>query len=87
MDLYRTRYLYAIEIGSLLFIKDNTDSISIPSKKRRIEIFTMDYEEFLWAFGDYSTVSLLRNVYSGNSSINISTHETLLKNFRLYMLF
>ena len=78
------RYDY-IETGSLLSIRDNTDGISIPSEERRIEMFPMDYEEFLWAFGDYSTASLLRNVYSGNSSINMGTHETLLKNFRLYM--
>ena len=42
------RYDY-IETGSLLSIRDNTDGISIPSEERRIEMFPMDYEEFLWA--------------------------------------
>ena len=78
------RYDY-IETGSLLSIRDNTDGISIPSEERRIEMFPMDYEEFLWAFGDYSTASLLRSVYNGNATINLGTHEMLLKNFRLYM--
>lgn len=78
------RYDY-IETGSLLSIRDNTDGISIPSEERRIEMFPMDYEEFLWAFDDYSTASLLRNLFNDNTSINHSTHEILLKNFRLYM--
>lgn len=78
------RYDY-IETGSLLSIRDNTDGISIPSEERRIEMFPMDYEEFLWAFGDYSTAQLLRSVLNGKTSINPSTHDMLLKNFRLYM--
>ena len=48
-------------------------------------MFPMDYEEFLSAFGDNSTASLLKSVFNGESSINLGTHETLLKNFRLYM--
>ena len=78
------RYDY-IETGSLLSIRDNTDDISIPSEERRIEMYPMDYEEFLWAFGDNSTASLLRSAYNGDVKINEKTHETLLKNFRLYM--
>ena len=78
------RYDY-IETGSLLSLRDNTDNISIPSEERRIEMFPMDYEEFLWAFNDYSTATLLRDVYKGNTQINPNTHEMLLKNFRLYM--
>ena len=78
------RYDY-IETGSLLSIRDNTDGISIPSEERRIEMFPMDYEEFLWAFGDYSTANLLRSAYRGDTIINAGTHELLLKNFRLYM--
>lgn len=78
------RYDY-IETGSLLSIRDNTDNISIPSEERRIEMYPMDYEEFLWAFNDESTASLLRSAYNGDISINEKTHEALLKNFRLYM--
>ena len=78
------RYDY-IETGSLLSIRDNTDGISIPSEERRIEMFPMDYEEFLWAFDDYSTAPLLRSVYNGETSINLNTHKMLIRNFRLYM--
>lgn len=78
------RYDY-IETGSLLSIRDNTDDISIPSEERRIEMFPMDYEEFLWAFDDFSTASLLQDAFNGKAVIAQSVHEQLLKNFRLYM--
>ena len=42
------RYKF-IETGSLISIKDNTKDIQIPSEERRIEMFPMDFEEFLWA--------------------------------------
>lgn len=42
------RYHY-IETGSLISIKKNTKDILIPSEERRIDMFPMDYEEFLWA--------------------------------------
>ena len=79
------RYDY-IETGSLLSIRDNTDSISIPSEERRIEMYPLDYEEFLWAFGDYSTSGILRDIYTNGKTIDNKTHNSLIKNFRLYMI-
>ncbi|MBQ7641174.1 MAG: ATP-binding protein [Acholeplasmatales bacterium] len=79
------RYYY-IETGSLLSIRDNTDNITIPSEERRIEMYPLDYEEFLWAFGDDSTASLLRSIYSNNQNISEDIHKELMKKFRLYMV-
>ena len=79
------RYYY-IETGSLLSIRDNTDNITIPSEERRIEMYPLDYEEFLWAFGDESTANLLRSVYANNQTIPEGTHKELMKKFRLYMV-
>lgn len=79
------RYYY-IETGSLLSIRDNTDNITIPSEERRIEMYPLDYEEFLWAFGDDSTASLLRNIYLNNQKIPEDIHKELMKKFRLYMV-
>lgn len=45
------RYDY-IETGSLISIKRNVKNILIPSEERKIEMYPMDYEEFLWAVGD-----------------------------------
>ena len=45
------RYDY-IETGSLISIRKNIQSITIPSEEDRLQMFPMDYEEFLWAQGD-----------------------------------
>jgi predicted AAA+ superfamily ATPase len=49
-------------------------------------MYPLDYEEFLWAFGDESTANLLRSVYANNQTIPEGTHKELMKKFRLYMV-
>lgn len=53
------RYDY-IETSSLISIKKNVQNILIPSEERKINMFPMDYEEFRWALGDNTTISLLK---------------------------
>ena len=45
------RYDY-IETGSLITLKQNVDDILIPSEERAINMYPLDFEEFLWAKGD-----------------------------------
>lgn len=56
------RYDY-IETGSLISIKKNVRDIVIPSEERKVSMYPMDYEEFLWALGDETTFSLLRQCF------------------------
>ncbi len=42
------RYDY-IETGSLISIKKNVENILIPSEERHLNMYPMDFEEFLWA--------------------------------------
>ena len=56
------RYDY-IETGSLISIQKNIKDILIPSEERKISMFPMDFEEFLWATGDTTTSKLLANVF------------------------
>ena len=50
------RYDY-IETGSLISIKKNVENILIPSEERHLNMYPMDFEEFLWAKGyDDTTV-------------------------------
>jgi predicted AAA+ superfamily ATPase len=49
-----------IETGSLVSIKRNTKGILIPSEERRVKMFPMDFEEFLWALGDDMTMPFIR---------------------------
>ena len=41
-----------LETGSLISIKKNVDNIVIPSEEDGIEMYPMDFEEFLWAMGN-----------------------------------
>ena len=79
------RYDY-IETGSLISIKRNVKDILIPSEERKLNMYPMDYEEFLWAMGDTTTTALLRNVFENNKSLGDQLNRKLIRDFRLYML-
>lgn len=79
------RYDY-IETGSLISIKKNVKDILIPSEERKISMFPMDYDEFLWAIGDTSTSKLLTEIFEKKISLGDAAHRKLMRDFRLYML-
>lgn len=75
-----------IETGSLISIRKNTQGILIPSEEHRIDMFPMDYEEFLWAIGKKVTYDLLHSQEKYWFSFDDSMNRTLMKELRLYML-
>lgn len=79
------RYDY-IETGSLISIKQNVKDILIPSEERKLNMYPMDYEEFLWALGDKTTIPLLENVFQSQKSVGDQLNRKLIRDFRLYML-
>ncbi len=79
------RYDY-IETGSLLSIRKNVKNILIPSEETRINMYPMDYEEFLWAIGKSQTMDLIRYAYENNKPLGEKTNRELMRLFRLYML-
>lgn len=79
------RYDY-VEIGSLISIKRNVKDILIPSEKRKISMYPMDHEEFLWAVGDLTTIPLLKKVFDSGKPVGVQIHRKLMRDFRLYML-
>ena len=79
------RYDY-IETGSLISIRKNIKDIVIPSEEHTINMFPMDYEEFLWAIGDSSTYGLIRQCFERWKPIGQQTNRVLMRTFRLYML-
>lgn len=78
------RYDY-IETGSLISIKKNTESITIPSEEDRLQMHPMDYEEFRWALGDTSTFPLLNKFWEKKIPLGQAYRKTQ-RDFRLYML-
>ena len=79
------RYDY-IETGSLISIRKNVKDILIPSEERKISMYPMDYEEFLWAIGDQTTMPMLRKCYEARQGVGQQINRKLLRDFRLYML-
>lgn len=79
------RYDY-IEIGSLISIKKNVKDIVIPSEERKIHMYPMDYEEFLWATGDNTSYSVVKKFFETGKPLGQQTNRKLLRDFRLYML-
>ena len=79
------RYDY-VETGSLISIKRNVKDILIPSEERKISMYPMDHEEFLWAVGDLTTIPLLKKVFDSGKPVGVQIHGKLMRDFRLYML-
>lgn len=76
------RYAY-IETGSLLSIRKNVKDIVIPSEEHKIEVYPMDYEEFLWATG--GNPELLRKLSQLKQPVGNSVNVKLMRDFRIYM--
>lgn len=79
------RYFY-IETGSLISIKENVKDIMIPSEEKRIEMFPMDFEEYLWAVEDNNAFSLFKDSIKNHDNISKGIHEQYLEKFRTYMV-
>ncbi len=78
------RYDY-IETGSLISIKKNVEGILIPSEELKLQMYPLDYEEFLWATGKDDIYNLYRQILKENRPIGDSTNAKLMKDFRMYM--
>lgn len=74
-----------IETGSLISIKKNVTDIVIPSEEQRIEMFPMDFEEFLWALGDDMTMDFIRRQFDRLEPMG-SLHRKTLDYLRQYMI-
>ena len=77
------RYDY-IETGSLISIKKNVKDIVIPSEEIKIQVYPMDYEEFIWATGN-ETYQVLKELYKRGKAVGNSLNRKLMRDFRVYM--
>ncbi len=78
------RYDY-IETGSLVSINRNVKNIVIPSEEERLDMYPMDFEEFLWAIGQDDLMDYIRDCFSANKPIG-PLHRKTMELFRQYMI-
>ena len=79
------RYDY-IETGSLIRLKKNVQDIIIPSEEEHIELFPLDFEEFLWALDDLATVPLIKQCFDTKTPLGQTLHRKIMNDFRQYIL-
>ena len=78
------RYDY-IETGSLISIKKNVKDIMLPSEEHAIEMFPMDFEEFLWAMGDEMLMPYIRMQFDKRLPME-GFHRRAMDYFRQYLI-
>lgn len=74
-----------IETGSLVSIKKNVKDIQIPSEEDSIEMFPMDFEEFLWAMGEELLMPYIRQQFELRKPMG-DFHRRAMDLFRQYMI-
>ena len=78
------RYDY-LETGSLISIKRNVKNIVIPSEERAIEMYPMDFEEFLWAMGNETLMPFIEQHFTTGAPLK-DIHREAMDMFRRYMI-
>lgn len=74
-----------LETGSLISIKKNVENIVIPSEEDGIDMYPMDFEEFLWAMGNEVMMPYIRERFERQQSMG-EFHREALHYFRQYMI-
>ena len=79
------RYDY-IETGSLIGIRKNTKDILIPSEEHHIQLYPLDFEEFLWAMGNDMLMEYIKHCYIKRMPMGQAMHRKAMDFFRQYMI-
>lgn len=79
------RYDY-IETGSLVSIKKNTEGILLPSEEETINMYPMDFEEFLWACGNELLMDFVRDRFEKRQPMGQTMHRKAMDLFRQYLI-
>ena len=79
------RYDY-IETGSLISIRENVKDILIPSEEEAINMYPLDFEEFLWATGNELMMEVIRDCYENKRQLGQALHRKAMDLFRQYLI-
>lgn len=76
---------HIIAAGSLLGVAVNREKHSFPvGKVTMMNLYPLDFEEFLWAAGREQMAEFVKEAFSGNKPLAL--HDTLLDLFRTYLV-
>jgi uncharacterized protein len=79
------RYDY-IEIGFLMSIKKNVRDIVIPSEERHLDMYPLDFEEFLWALEHETLMDFIRKCFKDTKPLGQALHRKIMDYFRQYLI-
>lgn len=79
------RYDY-IETGSLVSITENVNDILIPSEEQHLNMYPMDFEEFLWAMDNENIMDLIKKCFNEKKELGQSLHRKVMDYFRQYVI-
>lgn len=74
-----------IETGSLISIKSKVEDILIPSEEEGVDMYPMDFEEFLWAMGNEVLMPYIRNKFEKQQPM-ADFHREAMQYFRQYLI-
>ena len=75
-----------IETGSLISIKKNVEGIVVPSEELKIQMYPLDFEEFLWAVGREASFKLVERCFAERRPLEPSDHRMMMECFRQYVV-
>ena len=87
-DYLETGSLLGMQMSTKKKLKKNEkkEDYLVPSEEEKMVMHPMDFEEFLWAFGEESLMDFVRMKFASQEPVGQSMHRKLMDYFRLYMI-
>lgn len=79
------RYDY-LETGSLISIRENVESITIPSEERKIRMYPLNFEEFADYFDEGILLEYIVECFEKREPLERSMHNKAMRLFKEYIL-
>lgn len=75
-----------IETGSLISIKENVEKITIPSEERKIQMYPVDFEEFMAYMEEELLLEYIKKCYEKGVPLERQMHTKAMRLFTEYIL-
>lgn len=75
-----------IETGSLISIRENVETITLPSEERKIKMYPVDFEEFMVYMNEEILLEYIESCFHKKQPLEPKMHEKAMHLFKEYML-